>query len=464
MRRMRSAFVACLLGAAGLAASPAWAQVQGGERAQPGSRTGEAASGARASVPDNARGVIERADRAWNGLDSVAFEMTGSADGIVPMIRERLPRMRGELWILPNADGRGLVRAAGTGTVEENPEASFDMVWGARESAWLDHEGQRLVRGPRATGFSGSIASAVMLAPLEGLRGKSPFSGLVDKAERVTLGPAVELDGQRCDVLVFMMPNSVTYRYAIAPDGLPRQVRLQMDALSQELLLSRPDTSRRLSASAFELRLPEGWTEARETAPSARAPRPGEPQRQRARLDPRGVDPIGEEIEGGGVQPQQEAVAPARPVPAPADLTMAPGFELKTPTGDVVKLEDLRGRVVVLDFWGTWCLPCKLSSPLVQKLHEDYEGKAVTVLGLAVRERDLSKPAQYMQENGYTYTILLEADAVAEAYRVRAYPSFVVIGPSGEVLHFARGFHPENNNPFARIREIIDEQLEKLGG
>lgn len=435
---------ACLWGAPALGQTSGSGQDRGGELesgAQPRSGSG------RPGVPSELRALIERADRAWNALDSVVFEFEAHPKGM-EQVTTQMPTASGELWVRPAEDGAGLVRAAGTGRVgEEGEPSSFDVSWNETRATWIDHESKRVLRGARPTGFSGQMAMTVMLPPLEGLRGKSPYASLAAEAERVMSGPAVELDGERCEVIIFMI-GQAGYRFAIAPDGLPRQVMVQFPIVSQELVLSRPDTSRNLSPSAFEIRVPEGYQSALapEHRPQVQGRRPVE--RQTRSIEPGGASPVTDRPEA---QQQPRVEDATRP--------LAPAFELKTPSGDTIRLEDLRGRVVVLDFWGTWCLPCKLSSPLVQKLHEDYEGKPVTVLGLAVRERDLSKPQEYMDENGYTYAILLEADAVASEYRVRAYPSFVVIGPSGELLHMARGFHPENNNPFEQIREIIDQQL-----
>ncbi|TVQ60388.1 MAG: TlpA family protein disulfide reductase [Phycisphaerales bacterium] len=431
-----------------LAAGSAWAQDDRSVRTD--AREG---GSSRPGVSSEMRALIERADRAWDAMDSVVFEFEANPKGMEQVVTQ-MPRAKGEIWFAPNAEGTGLVRAAGTGSVgEEGESAAFDIVWDASRATWLDHENKRVMRGARPTGYSGQMAMTVMLPPAEGLRGKSPFAALAAEAERVMSGPAVEVDGERCEVMVFMI-GQAGYRFAIAQDGLPRQVTVQFPIVSQELVLRRPDTSRNLSEAAFEIRAPEGYETA--MAPDQRPqmqPNRGGTTTQRRRIEPGGAQPV---VERPAETPR--ATDASRPTATPA-----PEFELETPEGETVRLSDLRGRVVVLDFWGTWCLPCKLSSPLVQKLHEDYEGKPVTVLGLAVRERDLSKPAEYMDENGYTYTILLEADDVATEYRVRAYPSFVVIGPEGELLHMARGFHPENNDPFPKIRELIDEHLAKLG-
>jgi thiol-disulfide isomerase/thioredoxin/YHS domain-containing protein len=110
----------------------------------------------------------------------------------------------------------------------------------------------------------------------------------------------------------------------------------------------------------------------------------------------------------------------------------APDFALQDPSGTVHRLADLRGRVVVLDFWATWCPPCREAMPGVQALHERYADRPVTIFGVNVAERSPDvDPAGFMREQGCTYTMLRGTDAVARAYGVRSLPTFVVIGPDG---------------------------------
>ncbi|MFQ5423733.1 MAG: TlpA family protein disulfide reductase [Phycisphaerae bacterium] len=113
--------------------------------------------------------------------------------------------------------------------------------------------------------------------------------------------------------------------------------------------------------------------------------------------------------------------------------TTAPDWSLQTPQGRTVSLKDLRGRIVVLDFWATWCGLCKMAMPGVQKIHERFEDKPVEVFGMNTWERG-GDPAAYMKKKDYTYGLLLKADDVAKAYHVSGIPTFYVIGPDGKIL------------------------------
>lgn len=108
------------------------------------------------------------------------------------------------------------------------------------------------------------------------------------------------------------------------------------------------------------------------------------------------------------------------------------------------RLEDYRGKVVVMDFWATWCGPCKMAMPGLQKLHEKYKDRGVVVLGMNCWER--GDPVAYMRNNNFTYGLVTGADNYATQYGVRGIPHFVVIGVNGETVHQASGYSQQNEH------------------
>jgi thiol-disulfide isomerase/thioredoxin len=108
-----------------------------------------------------------------------------------------------------------------------------------------------------------------------------------------------------------------------------------------------------------------------------------------------------------------------------------------------VKLSSLKGSVVVLDFWATWCGPCKLSLPHLNELDAQYRGKGVKVF--AVDEREPKETVtQFMAANHYTFNVLMDADGAAgEAYKADSIPVTAVIGKDGNVKKLLVGFGPE---------------------
>jgi len=102
-----------------------------------------------------------------------------------------------------------------------------------------------------------------------------------------------------------------------------------------------------------------------------------------------------------------------------------------------VTLSKLRGKVVLLDFWATWCGPCRIEMPRVEKLHQEFKGKGLIVLGVNLREAP-ERARAFMKKNGYTFGSLLDAKAeVADRYQVDGIPTLLVIDRKGQIAaHF----------------------------
>jgi peroxiredoxin/outer membrane lipoprotein-sorting protein len=118
----------------------------------------------------------------------------------------------------------------------------------------------------------------------------------------------------------------------------------------------------------------------------------------------------------------------------------APDFSLPDLAGETVKLSDLRGKVVVMDFWATWCGPCRVSLPYIQKLHDDLKGQGVVVLGIDLGE-DAKTVLGFAEKNKMTFRVLLdEEDKISSLYRVSAIPHTVVVDQKGQVVKVHTGF------------------------
>jgi cytochrome c biogenesis protein CcmG/thiol:disulfide interchange protein DsbE len=116
----------------------------------------------------------------------------------------------------------------------------------------------------------------------------------------------------------------------------------------------------------------------------------------------------------------------------------APNWKLPAPDGKIVSLESLRGNVVVLSFWATWCDYCKQSMPAMQALHEQYAERPVKVFGINCWETD-GDPVAYMKSANRNLPILLGGDKVADKYRVNCLPTFFVIDAKGRIAYIGSG-------------------------
>jgi len=130
------------------------------------------------------------------------------------------------------------------------------------------------------------------------------------------------------------------------------------------------------------------------------------------------------------------ALAACRSGPAVGAET--PEFTATDAQGETITAADYEGRILVMDFWATWCGPCRASSPQVQALHEEFAGDSEVEV-LAIHVDGSGDPVAYMNEHGYTYRHVPRGQSVAKAYGVSSLPTFLVIDESGEVVHRQTG-------------------------
>ena len=110
-----------------------------------------------------------------------------------------------------------------------------------------------------------------------------------------------------------------------------------------------------------------------------------------------------------------------------------PKFTMTTTKGEKLTNASLKGKVTLFDFWATWCGPCKLASPAVQKLHATYAKKGLRAIGADTFENGASGAAKYAKAHGYTYTFGVKADDLAAAMGANAIPLFVLVDKKGVV-------------------------------
>jgi peroxiredoxin len=124
----------------------------------------------------------------------------------------------------------------------------------------------------------------------------------------------------------------------------------------------------------------------------------------------------------------------------PAKLEPAALFSVPTPDGSVVALADLRGKVVLLNFWATWCEPCLEEMPAMERLARTYRERGLVVLALSVDREGASVVGPFLKRHALTFPVGLDLQqTVARLYRVWALPSTFVLDRTGARLFLAQG-------------------------
>lgn len=140
----------------------------------------------------------------------------------------------------------------------------------------------------------------------------------------------------------------------------------------------------------------------------------------------------------GLVLANQPASAVPQPTAQPSGQ-LAPNFTLKTLDGETVSLSDFRGKVVLVNFWASWCPPCVAELPTIHQFYQSHQADGFVVLAVNAQENS-GTVSGFINQHGYTFPVLLDPDSVAaDEYGIRALPTSFILDKKGEIQYVHRG-------------------------
>jgi peroxiredoxin len=152
------------------------------------------------------------------------------------------------------------------------------------------------------------------------------------------------------------------------------------------------------------------------------------------------------------------SLAVALPALAGPTGSPAPTFTLGSSSGSEVSLAQYKGQVVMINFWASWCGPCRQEMPLLESIYKKYSRMGFTLLGVNV-EPDSQAASEWLKQTPVSFPILYDKDSkVSKLYDVAGMPSTVLIDRSGKLRMLHRGYKPGDENEYLdSIRTLIRE-------
>ena len=133
----------------------------------------------------------------------------------------------------------------------------------------------------------------------------------------------------------------------------------------------------------------------------------------------------------------------------------APNFTLKSLAGKNIKLSELTGNVVLVNFWASWCGPCRQEMPLLNAIHKKYAPLGFTVLGINVEEQ-VANARSFITERPVDFPILLDAkNQVSKLYHVVAMPTTVVIDRDGKIRFIHQGYQAGDEVKYRKMVKTL---------
>lgn len=287
--------------------------------------------------------------------------------------------------------------------------------------------------------------------------GADHYAALVDEAKMpVSFGAPVTVDGQTCKTIKFWAQGPTYGKTEVAigvSDGLVRRIQYGSEPLMKMMQSGETQAAIKeaMKSADFQKQLNKpGQADNSKAIDDALASLKNAPTSSQTTeqylhisigkaIDP-GVfnttvpDSLAVSDVGGGSEPK-----PPVPLGSPA-----PSISVISLDGVKHKLSDYKGQVVLIDFWATWCPPCRKGLPETQKLFEEYGKHGLAVLTISDEEKTIVQP--FLKENKFTFPAYLDPEGVTnKAYQIAAIPTVVVIDRNGMLVAYKVGLAPRED-------------------
>ena len=159
--------------------------------------------------------------------------------------------------------------------------------------------------------------------------------------------------------------------------------------------------------------------------------------------DEEGIRELREFIDRGGSRPEVATAKKYMDNPRRARENFAPDFSFTTMTGEFLSSEDLRGKVVLIDFWATWCAPCVHATPGLARLQRKYKNDPVVILGISV-DRDQAPWKAFIEKNKLEWTHFYdERRMMSSRFDVNGFPTYIILDHEGIIQYRQQGWNTQ---------------------
>ncbi len=156
------------------------------------------------------------------------------------------------------------------------------------------------------------------------------------------------------------------------------------------------------------------------------------------------------------IAPAALALVTTTAMPVVTPTTLAPDFTLRAMAGPNMRLQEQRGQVVMINFWATWCGPCRQEMPHLNRLYDKYKGSGFVLIGVNVDD-DARNAAEVAAKLGIKFPVLWDTDKkVSKLYDLATMPSTVIVDRDGKVRYVHRGYlNGYEDNYEKQVRELL---------